>query len=96
VAIWKIDELVHQQHKIEGIDRSQPLHRQREQHQRAYSERGVACLQDALARNPVRGVAGEQEKHNARQELSQTHQAKIERTMADPVHLPGHGDRLHL
>jgi hypothetical protein len=66
---------IHQQDRIERIDRRYAAHGEREQQQRAEGERGITGLQDTLPRDPVGGVAGDQEKKDAGQELSEAYQA---------------------
>ena len=87
---------VQQQHRINRIDRSQAVQRERQQQQRAQGKRGQASLQDAQPREAVRGMPRRQEQEDARQKLRQPHQPQIQRPMRQPVHLPGHRHRLHL
>ena len=52
-------------------------------------------MQDALAREAVRCVAGEQEQQNAWGKLGQANQTEIERAMRERIDLPAHRDGLH-
>ena len=59
------------------------------------SERHVTALENALPREPVCRLPGHQKQQDPRQELSQPHQAQIERAMGQSVDLPAHGHCLH-
>ena len=78
-----------------GQTAASPCSEKREQEQRANPKPAVAGLQNALARETVGSVAGDQEQQDAGCKLRQANQAKIERAMGERIDLPAHGHGLH-
>src|ERR1700693_855485 len=68
----------------------------REQKRRAQGEAAIAPHQQLAAVVEIGGVSGEKEQHEAGQKLGQADVSEIEWTLRDLVHLPSHGDGLHL
>src|ERR1700688_1639122 len=68
----------------------------REQKRRARGEAAIAPHQQLAAVVEIGGVSGEEEQREAGQKLGEANVSEIERTLSDLVHLPSHGDRLHL
>jgi hypothetical protein len=70
--------------------------RQPQQQQGAQREAAAAGLQDALPRKTVRRLARDEKEQNAGKKLRQPHQSEVQRTMRQPIYLPGDGHGLHL
>src|ERR1700716_117543 len=68
----------------------------REQKRRAQGEAAIAPHQQLAAVVEIGGVSGEEKQREAGQKLREADVSEIERTLRDLVHLPSHGDRLHL
>src|SRR6267143_6921159 len=68
----------------------------REQKRRAECEAAIAPHQELAAVVEIGGVSGEEKQREAGQKLGQANVSEIERALRDLVHLPSHGDRLHL
>ena len=70
--------------------------RDREQERRTDCKRNLADEDQSPALEAIRRVPGSQEEQNARKELREADQSKIQWAPRHLVHLPAHGDRLHL
>src|ERR1700694_1307295 len=68
----------------------------REQKRRAQGEAAIAPYQQFAAVVEIGGVSGEEKQREAGQKLGQANVSEIERALRDLVHLPSHGDGLHL
>src|SRR5712691_8234124 len=68
----------------------------REQKRRAQGEAAIAPHQQLASVVEIGGVSGEEKQRETWQKLGQANVSEIERTLRDLVHLPSHGDRLHL
>src|ERR1700674_2946199 len=68
----------------------------REQKRRAQREAAIAPHQQLAAIVEIGGVSSEKKKCESGQKLGQANVSEIERTLRDLVHLPSHGDGLHL
>src|ERR1700687_2615828 len=68
----------------------------REQKRRAQGEAAIAPHQQLAAIVEIGGVSGEKKQDEARQKLGEANVSEIERALRDLVHLPSHGDGLHL
>src|ERR1700681_189863 len=67
-----------------------------EQKRRAEGEAAIAPHQQLAAVVEIGGVSGEEKQREAGQKLGEANVSEIEWTLRDLVHLPSHGDRLHL
>src|SRR5216683_2169942 len=81
---------------VNRVNRLRSAPADREQKRRAQGEAAIAPHQQLAAVVEIGGVSGEEKQREAGQKLGEANVSEIERALRDLVHLPSHGDRLHL
>ncbi len=84
------------QHRKHGNDRHSAAQGDRKQHRKTNRKPDITQDQQISSIESIRHVPGNQKEDDARKELRQPNQSEIEWPFRYFVHLPTHGDRLHL